>query len=1111
MTPPAGLPFPVPPADRVFVERFAEPITGWPMLGAGAVWTAPAATIPLEVEVRYDGSPRVTDRVTRTADGEYHFGTQLPIEPTADRVTVVLRGQGAEVVLHDGPLSAVRERGAASPAPKKPVPRWLSPAVTFGRSVSSGECFTAGWWAARARRYRDLTVKARQKVRDRRLLRGRFPARSVHDAYVENTRLTPADLAAMRDQATRFRHKPTISLLCPVYNVAPRWLAECVVSVLAQAYPHWQLCLADDASTDPATRAALDRLPKDARIKMVRRSENGHICHATNSAADQATGEFVALLDNDDLLAPHALFRVAERLQTRPDADLIYSDEDKIDAAGRRYDPQFKPGWSPELLLSYNYVNHFTVIRRTVFEAAGRFRPGFEGSQDHDLLLRVTERTDRVEHVPEILYHWRSLPTSTAGEAGVKPYVHTSGRKAAEEALTRRRIAASLYVPPFAERLNLPVLTLDGPDDGPSVAVIIRGEATAASRTARAVKQRTAYRNHSTYLVIDGAAPADALNRLAAGRTEDLLCFLEAGVEPCDPRWLSRLVAHARLADVGCVGGLVTDPDGRIVSAGTVLGMADGTAPGDAFRGLKPDPVSYYFYAEVTRTVSAPARGCQLVRRDLFDRLGGFDADRFGHTLYDADFALRAAGHGFRSVHVGGVVLTGGTGRHDAPTEQLAFRTAHGDGPDLYHNPNLSNWDSFTPRPDAPHLLPAEPADRLPVLFGTHNLSAFEGAPKVIQEVAVGLHQQGAISASVFAPAPGKAVAAFDAAGVPVSADETPFGKRFIDGQWTPSEYAAAVRHVGRLIRKHRPRVVVANTLGLFPMVEAAARAGVPAVLAIQESYPDALLSQVFSPYGRWRCERAFQFADRVVFASRGCAALYERLNSRKNFEVIHNGLSAGPFDDYGRRVSKADAKAGMAGPPGVRYRIVAVGTVCERKAQHLLVEAAAELAKARSDFAVYLVGAREGLPYLSYVCHLAAARGVADRVIPVGETPDVWRYLRAADVFVCCSYIEAYSVSVMEALAFGLPVVSTPAAGLDEQVAWGHNALRFDFGDSAGLAKTLADVLRDDPRRAEMGRQSRAAFDLRLTADGMLDRYLQVIRAAAGPHPAAATARRVA
>jgi glycosyltransferase involved in cell wall biosynthesis len=197
--------------------------------------------------------------------------------------------------------------------------------------------------------------------------------------------------------------------------------------------------------------------------------------------------------------------------------------------------------------------------------------------------------------------------------------------------------------------------------------------------------------------------------------------------------------------------------------------------------------------------------------------------------------------------------------------------------------------------------------------------------------------------------------------------------------------------------------------------------------------------------------------------------------------------------------VSKSDAAAQLPGPDGDRFRIVTVGTVCERKAQHVLIEAAAKLARDRRDFVCYLVGAREELPYLSYVRNLIQARGIEDLVVLVPETNNVRSFLRAADVFVCCSYVEAFSLSVLEAEAFGLPIVSTPCGGLDEQVAWNRSALKFEFGRADALAAQLDLLISDDSLRTSMGLESQAAFDLGLTAEGMIDRYLRAIRSAVG------------
>jgi glycosyltransferase involved in cell wall biosynthesis/GT2 family glycosyltransferase len=910
----------------------------------------------------------------------------------------------------------------------------------------------------------------------------------------------------MADEVRRFRHRPTFSILVPVYNVDPRYLREAIESVRQQVYPHWELCLADDKSTRPELLRYLDRLPADPRIKLARREKNGHICHATNTAADLATGEFVALLDNDDVLAPHALFAVAERLQHHPDADLLYSDEDKLNADGR-YDPQFKPDWSPELLLSYNYVNHFTVIRRTVFEKADRFRPGFEGSQDHDLLLRVTELTDRVQHVPQILYHWRALPESTASAATVKEYVHTSGRRAVEEALRRRGINATLDVPPFAKKLGLPVLAVDGPDDGPAVAVVVYGPAAAARRTVRALRANTAYRSFTDYLVVDDAPPAEALNRMAAGRDEELVLFLEAGVEPTDPRWLSRLVANVSLPGVEAAGGVIRDADGTVVDAGPVLGLRDGTAPAAAFRGLPADRISYYFYAEVTRNTAAVTGRCLLARRAVFDRLGGFDARRFPRALWDVDFGLRLRGLGLRCVTVGVSPLTVSDAERSAdppPTELLALKRAYGRPADPYHNPNCSERDAWTPTCDGPLSLPAE-AVRPPAraLVVAHNLNNPEGAPRYLSEIVLGLRARGAIAPVVFSPLGGAGAAVYTSAGVPVDVREAPESRRFVDGLWAPREYERAQHAAARLLRDHRPEVVVANTLTTFPLVEAAARGGVPAVWIIHESYSAEHLDRLFPPFARKRVEQAFALAARVIPASHDTAALFARLNTRGNVRVLHNGLDPKQFDAYLRRVSRDDAAAKLPGRPGVK-RFVAVGTVCERKGQHTLVEAAALLAKERTDFACYLVGVRPGIPYAEYVRELVRRHKLESVVHLVPETDDVWAFYRAADAFVCTSHMETFSRAVLEAEAFGLPIVSTPVSGVPEQVVWGANALEFGFGDAAGLARQLGRLCADDGLQAEMGRQSRAMFDAHPDHGEMLDRYTSVILAAARRGPRA-------
>ncbi|MGH2363009.1 MAG: glycosyltransferase, partial [bacterium] len=266
---------------------------------------------------------------------------------------------------------------------------------------------------------------------------------TLYDAHVRNNRIAPW-LRTVLSIATRaFEHRPPFSILMPVYNVDPKWLKVAVDSIRCQIYTNWELCIADDASTRPELLQYLRSLARDRRVKVVFRSENGHISAASNAAAELATGEFIVLMDHDDVLAPNALFEIVRLLQARPDADLIYSDEDKIDLDGRHSEPFFKPDWSPEYMQTCMYTAHLGTYRRELVQEVGGFRAGFEGSQDYDLVLRIVERTTRVHHIPQVLYHWRITPESTAGGHANKSYAHEAGRRALADYLRRNQIAGA--------------------------------------------------------------------------------------------------------------------------------------------------------------------------------------------------------------------------------------------------------------------------------------------------------------------------------------------------------------------------------------------------------------------------------------------------------------------------------------------------------------------------------------------------------------------------------------------------------------------------------------------------------------------------------------------
>jgi O-antigen biosynthesis protein len=283
--------------------------------------------------------------------------------------------------------------------------------------------------------------------------------------WVKAHHLTPAEKAQIRQQVVELADQPLISVLVPVYNTPEAWLRACLDSVLAQLYPHWELCIADDASTQPHVRAILeDYVARDARIRVVYCAENGHIAAATNSALAAAIGEFVAFLDHDDTLAPEALFQVALAINAQPQVELLYSDEDSLDRRGHRVRPIAKPGYSPFLLRCHNYISHLLVIRRNLVNRLGGCRIGMEGAQDHDLILRAVEQLppQHIQHIPCVLYHWRIHPDSTAAGTKIKSYAEDVSRRAVAEHLHRVSIDARIEsVPnrPYVHHVCYPVPT----------------------------------------------------------------------------------------------------------------------------------------------------------------------------------------------------------------------------------------------------------------------------------------------------------------------------------------------------------------------------------------------------------------------------------------------------------------------------------------------------------------------------------------------------------------------------------------------------------------------------------------------------------------------------
>ena len=476
------------------------------------------------------------------------------------------------------------------------------------------------------------------------------------------------DIEAMTQEIATFHYQPKISIAMPVYNVEEKWLRLCIDSILNQVYTNWELCMADDASTDPNVKKILTEYQQlDERIRVVFREQNGHISEATNSALAIATGEFVALLDNDDELAINAFYEVVKVLNENPELDLIYSDEDKIDMDGNRSDPAFKPDWSPDLLLGTNYISHLGVYRRSILEEIGGFRKGYEGSQDYDLVLRFTEKTtkERITHIPKVLYYWRMLPTSTAVDQGSKGYAFEAGLRAVQDALVRRGInghathgAANglydvYYDIEYEKLVSIIIPTKNGYKD--------------VQRCVSSIIEKTTYQNyeiimadngstdpkmHELYAEFEQQLPGrffvesidipfnfSTINNRAAKKAHgEYLLFLNNDTEVITENWLTLMVSFAQQERIGCVGAKLLYPNNTVQHAGVILGL--GGVAGHGHYGYPHGDLGYFGRLAINVNYSAVTAACLLMKKADFDAVGGFE-EAFTVAFNDVDLCLK--------------------------------------------------------------------------------------------------------------------------------------------------------------------------------------------------------------------------------------------------------------------------------------------------------------------------------------------------------------------------------------------------------------------------------------------------------------------------------------
>lgn len=529
-------------------------------------------------------------------------------------------------------------------------------------------------------------------------------------------------------------YNPLISILIPVYNINREYLSDCLDSILNQKYQNFEVCLADDCSTLDETLETLKEYQnKDKRIKVIYRKENGHISKATNSALEIAKGEFVALMDNDDILTPNALYEMVYVLNQNKNLDLIYSDEDKVDMEGNRCEPHFKPDYSPDSLFGGNYICHFEILRRSILEEIGGFRSEYVGAQDFDLFLRFIEKTtpDRIYHIPKILYHWRKVPGSTADTIENKDYAIENGRKAVEDALKRRKLKGRVLVPIKCTHYIVEYTY----EKEPLVSIIIptKDLSSTLEDCLKSIYTKTKYKNfevivvnndsiqketfrlfdkykkkHSNFKVIDfsGEFNYSKINNIAVEKSNgEYLLFLNNDTEIITPTWINSMVGYAMQEHIGAVGVKLLYDDDTVQHGGVVLGIN-----GPAQHSFLHEPRdSYGFYGRllVPYNYSAVTAACMMISRKKFDKVKGFN-ENLKIAFNDVDLNLKLLDEGYYNVFLPQVEVYHYESKSrglDTTTEKYKIYLAEEKymfdkwkkyiDNDPFYNPNFSKKSSF--------------------------------------------------------------------------------------------------------------------------------------------------------------------------------------------------------------------------------------------------------------------------------------------------------------------------------------------------------------------------------------------------------------------------------
>lgn len=916
-----------------------------------------------------------------------------------------------------------------------------------------------------------------------------------YKSWIQTNEPDSIELNRMKMESKKFDYRPKISIIVPVWNTDEKWLRAAIDSVISQSYENWELCIAEAGSKKRHVKTVLEEYrQKDGRIKVKFLNKNLGISGNSNEALSMATGEYIGLLDHDDELAPFALYEVINILNINKSLDMIYSDEDKIDVKGDRYEPFFKPDWSPDLLHSYMYIGHFTVYRGSFVKDLGGFRSSFDFSQDYDMALRATERTFNIAHIQKVLYHWRSIPESAA--SGGKNFARESNLAALASAVERRGYKGKAIIPREPhwvnrikfEIVNYPFVSIVIPTDSKDNiincidSILIRTiypcfEMVIVTNTNLCKILLEKYGKNSKINTVNYDQEFNfslKCNVGAAASKGQHLLFLNDDMEVVEISWIESMVEILQRPEVGAVGAKLVYADNKIQHAGLITGVRG--LVGTAFHCQPKDSQFYFHFIQSTRNVSALSAACIMVPRRVFDMIGGFDVINTPIMHSDVDLSFRIREKGYLLVytpfaelkHFGHVSLgkIEKFQKKDRADLYLLKRWLKYIANDPYYTKNMRDllYEDANLQYDIAineNHIDAEitKSDQNNFLFVTHDLSN-SGAPYTLYNLSRFVKSIDNFI-TLMSPFDGPLMSYYIEQNIPVIIESGLFKKIPVVSQKLISNFD----------------VIICNTIISYPLVHMSHSMGLHVIWFIHESNFGVEMANSNPDVAN-----AFDAAEIVIFPSKNTANLYKNFNKKNNFHVLYQGINEFGCKSMNKRKDN-------------KCYILNIGSIEPRKGQDLLIKSILNLPTEYMErLEVYLVGRIIDEGYNSKLKKLIGRR---QNIHITGEVSrdNVEEFYKTANIYISASRDEAFPITLLEAMSQGKTIITSDVGGISEMIDNGVNGIIVPFGDTDAISKNIINLLNDENLRCSLGRNAYEKFKSTYTMENYGTDFLKLVK----------------